>query len=77
MIGELLDKVPDWIHIIMAGLMFLYFFQIIVSLFLMSDSLHYPRMRNGKGVDEWDKLVWMPFRLYYIWIFTDKLKYIE
>lgn len=77
MIGELLDKVPDWIHMIMAGIMVLYFIQIIIGLFAMSEANHYPRVKINDEVDEWSPIVWLPLRLYYVWIFTDKLKYIE
>lgn len=77
MIGEILDKLPDWILIILAIIMILYFVQIIVGLFLMSNHLHYPRIKINNDVDEWSSIVWLPLRLYFVWIFTDKLTYIE
>ena len=77
MIGELLDKIPDWLNFIIVGIMVLHFIQIIAGLFAMSEAHHYPGVKINDEVDEWTPIVWLPLRLYYVLIFTDKLRYKE
>ena len=77
MIGDILDKVPDWIMMIIMGLIVLHWLQIVVGLFIMSEAQHFPKVKINKEVDEWTPIVWLPLKLYYVWIFTDKLTYVE
>jgi len=69
MIGRYLDMVPDWIMMIIAGLMFFYYIQIIVGLFIMSNHLKYPKI----PIKEFEKMIGAPLYLYYVLFFTKKL----
>lgn len=77
MIGELLDKIPEWIDFIIAGILVLYFIQILAGLFLMSEHLHYPKVKINDQEDQWTPIIWLPLRLYYVWFFTNKFNYKE
>jgi hypothetical protein len=70
MIGNFLDMIPNWILIIMGVLIGLYYIQILAGLLTMSDHQEYPEIK----VEELEKMVWYPFYLYYILIFTKKLR---
>ena len=43
------------------------------GLFLMGNHFDYPKIKINDKVDEWSQLIGIPFRLYYIMFFTDKL----
>ena len=70
MIGNYLDMVPDWIWFyIFTPLAVLYYVQILVGIFVMSDHLKYPEI----PIVEFEKMIALPFYLYYVLFFTKKL----
>lgn len=73
MIGHYLDMVPEWIMMIIAALMALYYIQIIAGICIMADHLKYPKI----PISEFEKMIIWPFYLYYVSFFTDKLLTIE
>lgn len=73
-LGYYLDKIPDWGCIILIIILTLYYCQIIVGLTMMSNHLNYPKIKINNKIDEWSSIVWIPLWLYYVLLFTDKLK---
>ena len=72
-LGTFLDKLPDWWGILFMIFFGLYYVQILMGLFLMGNHFDYPKIKINDKVDEWSQLIGIPFRLYYIMFFTDKL----
>lgn len=56
--------------IVIGVLMALYYVQVLVGLLTMSDHLQYPEIK----VEEFEKMIWYPLYLYYVLIFTKKLR---